>query len=64
MVLCIFTLANAAAISVAAAHLPITETLETPLAWVWSDSSLGIDSSLRLAQTPEEYVFFDVGRCG
>lgn len=57
LVLCIFTLANAAAISVAAAHLPITETLETPLAWVWSDSSLGIDSSLRLAQTPEEYVF-------
>lgn len=33
LVLCIFTLANAAAISVAAAHLPITETLETPLAW-------------------------------
>ena len=57
LVLCIFTLANAAAISVAAESLPITETLETPLARPWSDSSLGVDASSRLAQTPEEYIF-------
>ena len=57
LLLCIFMLANAAAITVSAASLPITETLETPLVAAGSDSALNIESSARVEQTPEEYLF-------
>ena len=52
LLLCIFMLANAAAITVSAASLPITETLETPLVAAGSDSALNIESSARVEQTP------------
>ena len=41
----------------AAAHMPIDETLETNLANPYNDSSLGVASSDRLANTPDEYTF-------
>ena len=49
----------AAAVSypAAAAHMPIDETLETNLANPYNDSSLGVASSDRLANTPVEYTF-------
>ena len=49
----------AAAVSypAAAAHMPIDETLETNLANPYNDTSLGVASSDRLANTPDEYTF-------
>jgi len=57
LLLCIFMLANAAAITASAASLPITETLETPLVAAWCDEALNVDASSRVEQTPEEYLF-------
>lgn len=53
--ICTLTLVFAAADFAAAASLAIDETLETPLANVISNSSLGV--SQRIANTPDEFLF-------